>query len=258
MSGIGKWDGASWSQVGGGVSGTGVRSLRVFDDGYGPALYVAGPFSLAGGVSINHIAKWDGSQWSALGAGLNSADSLGAFDDDLDGTEDLYVSTGSVVAGTQVSGFTIWRGCACTVESYCTAGTTTNGCTPTISANGWPSIAQTSGFTIEVADVEGQKQGLLFYGVSGAHDASWGAGSTSYLCVKSPTQRMPTQSSGGSAGQCDGALATDWLDYLATHPTALGQPFSAGASVWCQAWFRDPPSPKTTNLSNGLLFTTCP
>jgi hypothetical protein len=25
-----------------------------------------------------------------------------------------------------------------------------------------------------------------------------------------------------------------------------------------QAWFRDPPAPGTTNLSNGLQFRTCP
>jgi hypothetical protein len=28
--------------------------------------------------------------------------------------------------------------------------------------------------------------------------------------------------------------------------------------VNAQAWFRDPPAPGTTNLSNGLQFTMCP
>ncbi len=45
---------------------------------------------------------------------------------------------------------------------------------------------------------------------------------------------------------------------LANSPGVLGQPFSAGDTIWVQAWFRDPPSPKTTNLSNGLEFTLQP
>jgi hypothetical protein len=49
--------------------------------------------------------------------------------------------------------------------AYCTAGTSTNGCVPSISSTGTPSSAATSGFFIDVANVEGQKQGIVFYGV---------------------------------------------------------------------------------------------
>lgn len=142
--------------------------------------------------------------------------------------------------------------------SYCTAGTTTNSCNASMSATGAPSIAATSGFTLSCTGVEGLKQGLIFYGVSGPKASVWSPGSSSYLCVKAPVQRTPADSSGGTAGACDGAFSIDFLDYLATHPTALGQPFSAGVCVNAQAWFRDPPAPGTTNLSNGLQFTTCP
>lgn len=34
-------------------------------------LYVGGEFTMIGGVVANHIAKWNGSSWSAVGAGLN-------------------------------------------------------------------------------------------------------------------------------------------------------------------------------------------
>jgi hypothetical protein len=78
------------------------------------------------------------------------------------------------------------------------------------------------------------------------------------LCVKAPTQRTGTQPTGGTGGQCDGAFSLDWNAYVATHPSALGVPFSAGAEVRAQAYFRDPPGPKTTALSNGLRFTICP
>ena len=40
--------------------------------------------------------------------------------------------------------------------------------------------------------VEGQKQGLLFYGLQGGQAQPWGSG-TSFLCVKSPTQRSTGQ-----------------------------------------------------------------
>lgn len=66
---IAKWDGSSWSEVGGGLDG-GVNALVVFDDGSGPALYVGGRFSLAGSNPANRIARWDGTSWSALGAGV--------------------------------------------------------------------------------------------------------------------------------------------------------------------------------------------
>lgn len=68
-NGIARWNGAAWSSVGGGLTGSG-RSLCVFDDGGGPALYVGGTFTMAGSTSAVNIAKWNGTSWSAVGAGL--------------------------------------------------------------------------------------------------------------------------------------------------------------------------------------------
>jgi hypothetical protein len=50
----------------------------------------------------------------------------------------------------------------------------------------------------------------------------------------------------------------DWNSYVANDPGALGAPFSVGQLVQAQAWFRDPPSPKTTMLSDALEFAVCP
>jgi hypothetical protein len=141
---------------------------------------------------------------------------------------------------------------------YCTAGTSTNGCVPSISATGVASLSAGSGFTLGVASVEGQKQGLIFYGITGRSAAPWGIGGTSFLCVKAPTQRTPAQSSGGTAGACDGTLSVDWLSFIGSTSTALGNPFSAGQVVNAQGWYRDPPAVKTTNLSDGLEFTVLP
>jgi hypothetical protein len=142
---------------------------------------------------------------------------------------------------------------------YCTAGTSTNGCTPSIAASAQPSVTLANACVLTASGVEGQKNGLLFYGIdnSGFSPSPWGAG-TSFLCVKAPTQRMVSHGSGGTAGLCDGVLSQDWNAYQTTNPTSLGNPFLVGDDVFVQAWYRDPPAPKTTNLSNAVALTMQP
>jgi hypothetical protein len=142
---------------------------------------------------------------------------------------------------------------------YCTAGTSTNGCVPAISASAQPSASLATPCTISVANVEGQKQGLVFYGLdqTGFTPAQWGAGS-SFLCVKSPTQRTTPGATGGTLNGCDGALSVDWNAFQLANPTALGNPFAAGAKVYAQGWYRDPPASKTTNLSDAIELTCTP
>jgi trimeric autotransporter adhesin len=85
-----KWDGASWSPLGtgmaGGFAGGAVDALLAFDDGTGSALHAGGNFVTAGGVVVNHIARWDGSSWSPLGSGMTASgiarvQALAVFDD---------------------------------------------------------------------------------------------------------------------------------------------------------------------------------
>jgi uncharacterized membrane protein len=169
---------------------------------------------------------------------------------------------GSVIVGGGINpagapeGWIARLGCG-SVASYCSAGTTTNGCTATLWASGNASASGAGAFTLSASNVEGQKAGLFFYGVSGALALPWGTG-PSLLCVKSPTQRLASQNSGGTSGACDGVLSANWNAFIAANPGALGQPFSAGDVVRAQAWFRDPSSAKTTALSNALAFSVCP
>ena len=141
---------------------------------------------------------------------------------------------------------------------YCTAGTTSNGCVPAISASNQPSVSAANACVISVANVEGQKSGLVFYSVAGALIQPWSATSTSFLCVKTPTQRSLPQSSGGTAGACNGAFSLDWNAFQAANPGSLGNPWSPGDKVFAQAWFRDPPASKTTNLSDAVEMTYVP
>jgi len=140
---------------------------------------------------------------------------------------------------------------------YCTSGTSTNACAPSIAANFNPNVAHTGSCVITVSGVEGQKSGIIFYGINntGFTPSAWGAGSSSFLCVKGPTQRMGVLNSGGAVGACNGTLVQDFNAYLIANPGSLGQPFSAGNDVFVQGWYRDPPAVKTTNLSNALKMT---
>jgi subtilisin-like proprotein convertase family protein len=143
-----------------------------------------------------------------------------------------------------------------TPQSYCTAGTSTNGCTATISANANPTVSRSAPCNLTVTNIEGQKSALVFYSVSGAQAVQWNT--RSLLCVKAPTQRTTVQNSGGSIAGCNGSIQLDWNAFQAANPGALGAPWSVGDKVWLQAWHRDPPAGKSTNLSNALEMTYLP
>jgi hypothetical protein len=141
---------------------------------------------------------------------------------------------------------------------YCTAGTTTNGCVASIAASANPQVSSSTGCTITVSNAEGLKTGIIFYGLDSLPQAWCASGGSSFLCVKAPTQRTFVQSTGGTVNTCNGSLVLDWGAFQSTNLGGLGQPFSAGDSVYVQAWFRDPPACKTTSLSNAVEMTYAP
>lgn len=77
ISGIMQWDGSEWDSLGSGLSGNIVGSSTLMYPHdlckFGMDLIVAGNFLKAGGVTVNGIARWDGSQWHAMGSGFNKA-----------------------------------------------------------------------------------------------------------------------------------------------------------------------------------------
>jgi hypothetical protein len=111
---IAKWDGVSWSPLGGGMN-NGVSALAVYDDGGGLALYAGGVFTSAGGVAANRIAKWDGASWSPLGSGMTTGfgpwgvHALAVYDD---GSGERLVAGGifPTAGGVSVSNLASWDG----------------------------------------------------------------------------------------------------------------------------------------------------
>jgi hypothetical protein len=63
---IARWNGRSWSAVGGGVNGQ-VYAIAIKDND----VYVGGEFTEAGGVSARNVARWDGAAWWPVGSGTD-------------------------------------------------------------------------------------------------------------------------------------------------------------------------------------------
>ena len=59
-----------------------VYAIATFDDGNGPATYVGGAFTTAGGLPASNVARWDGATWTPLDEGTSGrVRALAVFDD---------------------------------------------------------------------------------------------------------------------------------------------------------------------------------
>lgn len=78
-SNVACWDGSQWVQLGNGVGGVVNSLVRVRPPPVsalavrGNELFVGGDFAWAGGVAATNVARWDGTNWFALGAGVLAA-----------------------------------------------------------------------------------------------------------------------------------------------------------------------------------------
>ncbi|MGD9153760.1 MAG: hypothetical protein PVG30_08965, partial [Gammaproteobacteria bacterium] len=110
---IAKWNGSAWSALTSG-SQTGVENtVSALTNDTSGNLYVGGSFTTAGGMTVNYIAKWDGTAWSALASGSQTGV-------DIYYVRALNYSSGDLYAGgdfTTAGGMTVnyiakWNGYA--------------------------------------------------------------------------------------------------------------------------------------------------
>lgn len=113
-----------WSTLGSGASGT-VHALVA--DG-GGNVYAGGTFLTAGGVTVNRVAKWDGSSWHALGSGMSNT----VYALALDGNGNLYAGgTFTSAGGVAANRVAKWNG-----SIWSAVGSGTNGAVYALTVDG--------------------------------------------------------------------------------------------------------------------------
>jgi len=113
-NGVAYFDGETWNDMGGGVNliqgpqfTTGLCLQWFHDD-----LYVSGQFNEAGGIPINHIAKWNGHQWCSLPGDFYTPNTTAGWVSDMAVWRDsLYVCGAfTMIDGDTVRNVAQWIG----------------------------------------------------------------------------------------------------------------------------------------------------
>lgn len=74
---LARWDGSAWHAFAGGLDYNNGPGLVQAIVEYQGDLFLGGLIDSAGGVPVNHLARWDGSSWSDFGAGLVNGGPVG-------------------------------------------------------------------------------------------------------------------------------------------------------------------------------------
>lgn len=113
VNNIARWDGAEWWPLGEGVTGavdtSPVLTLAVMPNG---DLVAGGNLVSAGGRPVNGLAKWNGSTWSALAAGLEggAVNAMAVIPDSQGGAQLLAGGTFTTSGGRAMTRLALWDG----------------------------------------------------------------------------------------------------------------------------------------------------
>ena len=108
VDGIAEWNGSSWSALGSGLLGPFGYAYANALATSGNNVFAGGGFDSAGGVSVNGIAEWNGSSWSALGSGVSGGIyAMAAFGNTLFAGGSIYTA-----GGQSVNDLAEWNGSA--------------------------------------------------------------------------------------------------------------------------------------------------
>ncbi len=175
----------------------------------------------------------------------------------------VALSSGAAVAGAPMESSAgsahVFHFAPLVPANYCTAGTSASGCSAAMGSSGMASATFPSGFVLTATGVEGNKNGLFYYGPNGRQAAPWGNG-TSLQCITPPVKRGGLLSGVGTNGACNGSFGLDLnARWCPTCPKPTHNP-GVGATVQAQLWYRDPANTgnQATSLSDALEFVVTP
>ena len=243
------YGGLGWSVTAiGDVTGNGYEDFACSQpgtgDGSGGCGYVGGSVQVHEGQTGALLLSLP------LVGGSQSGISLASGDSNADGLRDVLVGTPCADTNGANSGsvfvYTIVRA----PIVYCESEQNSLGCTPAIAGVGTPSATSASPFDVRATSVLNNKAGLLFYSFKPRQTPFQGG----HMCVVSPTQRTPVQSSGGTAPPANDCSGVFTLDFNARIQSAVDPLLVVGQEVFAQYWSRDPPDQSTTNLTDALAF----
>jgi hypothetical protein len=122
--GVARWDGTSWSALGTiGLQGSSFAGFGPTGHAlafYGGDVIVGGHFAMVGGVTVNHVARWNGATWSSLGTGVaggSVVNALAVYNGEL-----YAAGSFSTAGGGSGANIARWNG-----TSWSAVGTGTNG-----------------------------------------------------------------------------------------------------------------------------------
>jgi hypothetical protein len=174
----------------------------------------------------------------------------GVGDLDQDGRPEFAVSA---IGGSSKGVLRIYSaGWPMPPSTYCTAKVNSQGCAPTLAAQGTPTLTGQDDFVVTAIDVINNKQGVFLWGLGAAKVSAFG----SVLCIAPPMIRTGLLPSGGNPGgdDCSGALSFHF-----SHTYLSQNGLTPGADVHVQAWYRDPALPfNAAGLSNAMTFFVAP
>jgi hypothetical protein len=276
-----RWNGSSWSPLGLGLNGA-VHALMVFDDGWGsgPKLYAGGEFTTAGGNPAVRIARWNGTNWSAMGSGISGVTSLtdssrvqalASFDDGHGSGRDLYAAGTFTIAGARPSSnIAKWEGCGATGTPFCfgdgslatacpcsNTGNAGHGCAHSQSAAG--ALLTASGVahpdSIVLTSSNMLPSALTIYLQGDSSNAAGLVFGDGVRCAAGHLLRIGVKTAVSGTDHYPGAGDPS----ITARSAALGAPIPPHATRFYQAYYRDPnpafcppPMGSTFNVTNGI------
>jgi hypothetical protein len=279
---IAKWSGNAWSSLGTGLTGVAPGpadlgwSLAVFDSGSGSELYAGGGFTDAGGIFAAHVARWNGSAWSALSSGTDERVwALTVFQDGTNNAPDLYAGGEFIQAGGAVSPrLAEWLGCTTPGVGFCfgdgtgaacpcdpgQAGSPGSGCRSSIGTGGLldgtgHASVTSDTVTLVASQLLPSTVGLFFQGTMPQASGVGSAFGDGLLCVNGSVRRLGIRHATSGMMSLGFGIPGDPPISIAGAIPALG------ATRHYQLRYRDPPAyctPSTFNLTNGLRINWLP